>query len=612
MLKTFNIQLDIEKNIQNDIFSISENDLNSVQLTFDVFQDGKPFNMTGLIPRLAVKKSSGLTVFQDCRIVDAVLGTCEVTLTTQSYMESGLHTAELHFYNETIGGEQVAVTGTFKFDSRQSIMNDETVISSNEWQAINELFDKFTEDINNLGIEEVQVKIDDFNATVDLLNLDEMQTNYDNLNQKVDTLPIADIQGDIVDVNLRVDALPIADIQADIADVNESVNNLPISDIHDATEEIKMQQRGFKKGRPVELFNNITDWALQSGFRQSLDATIGRLKITSNGTPASSRKAVSFYLAGSKVLKIRVFIENLENLSKFSLYFANDSGYANFLFYATNGYSCVEGWNDFYIDTTKFSKTGTGTFNSDIVSMQLRVEAKTGTESSVTFVLLVRDETQKPQLIFSFDDGWISQYTEAFTRMQKRGIPGTIAVVPSLIGTTGYMTLEQLKKVYDYGWDLANHTFNHVNLKNVDAATIKTELDSAEQWLIDQGFIRASDVVVYPQGGYKEEVITEMQTRRAGRSIVESIEAGLPSDKYKIKIRNVLNTITPTVANGWIDEIINSGGTLILLWHIIDPVADTSTKYTPTDLQTIIDYAYSKKDLVDILTFTEYLERCNL
>jgi Polysaccharide deacetylase len=375
-------------------------------------------------------------------------------------------------------------------------------------------------------------------------------------------------------------------------------------------EAITKQLRSFKKGRFVEKFDNISQWNLQGGYQQTLDPATGKVKLTSNGTATFSRKTVDLNLSGVKVLKLRVYIENLSNLSKFTLYLSNDTNYTNFLSYVINASSCVEGWNEFYIDTTKFTVSGTGSFTNDILSMQIRVEALASTQASVIFHSLVRDETQKPMLIFTFDDGWDSQYTEAFKRMKKKGIPGMIAVVPSLVDTSGYMTLAQLKEVYNYGWDLSNHTYDHVNLKNVDKVTAEKQINDAEKWLKKQGFFRAADVVVYPQGGYNNDVIDIVKNKRAARSIVEGIEPGIPCDKYKIKIRNVLNTVTPATANGWIDEIINTGGTLVLLWHKLVPTASVSTEYSIADFQTIVDYAYSKRDQVDIVTFTEYLDRC--
>lgn len=392
---------------------------------------------------------------------------------------------------------------------------------------------------------------------------------------------------------------------------SEELNSVKLLQKNDVNR-ISVLERNYNSGTLVEIFNNITQWVVQPNGQQSIDPILRKLKVTSTGVPSATRKVESLFLGNTKVLKIRVYVPNITNLLRFSIYLSNDLTYTNFLFYAINGYACVEGWNEFVIDTSKFSVTGTGSFNNDIVSMQVRVEAQPATATEVIFDSLIRDTKQKPQVILSFDDGWDSQYNEGFRRMHKKGFIGSIAVVPTLVNTPSYMTLNQLHEVYDYGWELTNHTYNHVNLRNVDAATVRSEIQLCENWLNTNGFTKSSNIVVYPQGGYNDNVILEMQSRRAGRSIIEALEPGIPNDKYKIKVHNVLNTVTPTTVYGWIDEAINTGGTLLLLWHILSTPADTSTKYTPDNFQLIIDYIYSKRDQIEVVTLQKYLDRCNL
>ncbi|MCY8234828.1 hypothetical protein [Priestia endophytica] len=193
-------------------------------------------------------------------------------------------------------------------------------------------------------------------------------------------------------------------------------------------------QRGFQKGRLVQNFLDASNWNLQGGLEQTVDPGTGKLKLTSDGTPTFSRKNVNFNLAGFKVLGLSVYIENIKTFSKMTVYLANDIGYANFLSYVINAGECVGGWNKFYIDTSCFSVTGSGSLTNDIVSMQIRIEA-TATNTSVIWDEFSRDETQQPQLIFTSDDGW----------------------------------------------GLVNHTYNHVNLSTVDANTADSEITQGEE-----------------------------------------------------------------------------------------------------------------------------------
>ena len=134
MLKTYEINLDIEKELyspSNLLFSVSNNDFETIELTFLISQDEVSLNLLGTTVDLAIKKPSGLTVYQNCEIVDAFEGTAKVMISNQAYNEYGIHTAEI--YVRTI--DQLAVTCPFWFMSRAAIMDDETILSENDWSA---------------------------------------------------------------------------------------------------------------------------------------------------------------------------------------------------------------------------------------------------------------------------------------------------------------------------------------------------------------------------------------------------------------------------------------------------------------------------------------------
>ena len=88
--------------------------------------------MTGSEVRLSVLKPSGLTVFQDCVITDALNGRCEVLLTNQAFIEAGAHTGEL----VAVKGEIISITRSFEFVSLTAITNDQALESSNDWEAL--------------------------------------------------------------------------------------------------------------------------------------------------------------------------------------------------------------------------------------------------------------------------------------------------------------------------------------------------------------------------------------------------------------------------------------------------------------------------------------------
>ena len=137
MVKTYDILLDIEKELYSPsslLFSISINDFNSVQLNFVITQDGTPLELTNKIVELAIKKPSGLTVYQTCEITNVNEGKAKVLLNTQSYVEYGVYTAEVYIRDVN----NLAVTSPFWYQSRVTIMDEEIIESKNEWSALQE------------------------------------------------------------------------------------------------------------------------------------------------------------------------------------------------------------------------------------------------------------------------------------------------------------------------------------------------------------------------------------------------------------------------------------------------------------------------------------------
>ena len=133
--KTFEILLDIEKDLytpSNLLFNVSRNDFESIDLLFTIVQDEAALDLTGATVELAIKKPSGLTVYQPVEITDAAEGKAAARLSIQAYVEFGIHSAEVHVRNET----QMMVTNTFYFYSREAIMQIDEIESVNDWSAL--------------------------------------------------------------------------------------------------------------------------------------------------------------------------------------------------------------------------------------------------------------------------------------------------------------------------------------------------------------------------------------------------------------------------------------------------------------------------------------------
>ena len=138
MQKTFEILLDIEKDLYTPsalLFNVSTNDFETVELLFTIKQDEAGLDLTGTIVELAIRKPSGLVVYQTVEITDADDGKAAAKLSLQAYVEFGVHAAEIYVRNES----QIMVTCPFYYFSREAIMDGEQIESSGDWSALQEV-----------------------------------------------------------------------------------------------------------------------------------------------------------------------------------------------------------------------------------------------------------------------------------------------------------------------------------------------------------------------------------------------------------------------------------------------------------------------------------------
>ena len=59
-----------------------------------------------------------------------------------------------------------------------------------------------------------------------------------------------------------------------------------------------------------------------------------------------------------------------------------------------------------------------------------------GNYEAVDFAQAIAASAGKLRVMFTFDDGWKDNYTNALPVMRARGIPATVFVCPGLVGRT--------------------------------------------------------------------------------------------------------------------------------------------------------------------------------
>jgi len=120
----------------------------------------------------------------------------------------------------------------------------------------------------------------------------------------------------------------------------------------------------------------------------------------------------------------------------------------------------------------------------------------------------------------TFDDGYLSVYTEAFPILQELNWPFTIFVTTGLLGSNPrlYADWNQIKEMAAVGTTIANHTVNHPyfleresdELESDWLATISAEIIMAEDKILQETG-QSHRLIAYPYGEYEPRIQTLIQ-----------------------------------------------------------------------------------------------------
>ncbi len=110
--------------------------------------------------------------------------------------------------------------------------------------------------------------------------------------------------------------------------------------------------------------------------------------------------------------------------------------------------------------------------------------------------------------ILTFDDGYASQYINAFPVLKKYNFTATFFIYSDCIDKyPACMTSQEIKDLAANGMKMANHTSHHAYLPKYSDETIKNEISINKQKIIDMvGTSSIENVFAYPYGGTDDRV----------------------------------------------------------------------------------------------------------
>lgn len=119
-------------------------------------------------------------------------------------------------------------------------------------------------------------------------------------------------------------------------------------------------------------------------------------------------------------------------------------------------------------------------------------------------------------VIITFDDALLNTYEVAFPIMEKYGFKGVCFVPTGLfvgaikscrIDDAKYMTIEQLWKLHEAGWEIGSHSHSHVRFDKQPLSFVRWELMISKTYLDNWRFKPVSFAFPYGYGYYTKEQI---------------------------------------------------------------------------------------------------------
>jgi|GEM_PF-4154940 len=211
---------------------------------------------------------------------------------------------------------------------------------------------------------------------------------------------------------------------------------------------------------------------------------------------------------------------------------------------------------------------------------------------------------KKSIITIVFDDNDETIYSEAFARMKKLELPGTIYIITNFIDDNGKISKKQLQEMYDYGWTIGNHTKLHWNLlENRSDEEIKKLVKDARDEIIRNGWVKGADEFNPPQNKINDHILLILKPYiKTSTNDIKGLN-DIPFNKFRISRYGASND-SPDEIIKTIDNAILKKQYIHLNFHKIGQ--GNVLSYPADDFQKIIEYIFKKQKEGQIEVKTMY------
>ena len=162
----------------------------------------------------------------------------------------------------------------------------------------------------------------------------------------------------------------------------------------------------------------------------------------------------------------------------------------------------------YYHDVVQGEGYGSQQTNIELFKSQIKYIKENGYKT-FTFDELEKDDNLKynsKSVLITFDDGWISNYTEIFEFMKEMGVKYNIFLECKKIGTDeNYLNWDMVREMYASSIvGFGAHTYNHPDMSDINKIDPEIEFIEANKRIIEETGIVPKDFC-YPFGKWSED-----------------------------------------------------------------------------------------------------------
>jgi len=118
----------------------------------------------------------------------------------------------------------------------------------------------------------------------------------------------------------------------------------------------------------------------------------------------------------------------------------------------------------------------------------------------------IADKSDKKYVVFTFDDGYESFYSQTYSIIKKHKIKVTNYLIADFLGKTNYMSKAQVDKIFADGYlEIGSHTLNHSGLTLVSINEADRQITESKKKL-ESLFNTKVSSFCYPYGFYNLDV----------------------------------------------------------------------------------------------------------